>query len=79
MQRDAAENTSPVNRVGVPGLWQTLNLPRLQTFDAFSASKDFRLLWIANFCAQNAQWLQLRNGFKDDAWHANLLECQRDS
>lgn len=34
-------------------------LPRLQTFDSLSAYPDFRLLFIGNFCANSAQWLQL--------------------
>ncbi|MDA0769160.1 MAG: MFS transporter [Chloroflexi bacterium] len=34
-------------------------LPRLQTFDSLSAYPDYRLLFIGNFCANSAQWLQL--------------------
>ena len=34
-------------------------LPRLQTLDAWLAYRDFRFLWLANFCANTALWLQL--------------------
>lgn len=36
-----------------------LRLPRLHTIDAWLAYRDFRLLWLANFCGFTAQWLQL--------------------
>lgn len=36
-----------------------LRLPRLHTLDAWLAYRDFRLLWLANFCGFTAQWLQL--------------------
>ncbi|MQG14260.1 MAG: MFS transporter [SAR202 cluster bacterium] len=32
---------------------------RLQTLDSWRAYRDFRFLWIANFFANTAQWLQL--------------------
>ena len=34
-------------------------IPRLQTFDSWIEYRDYRLLWIGNFCANSAQWLQL--------------------
>ena len=34
-------------------------LPHLATFDSWAKYRDYRLLWIGNFCANNAQWLQL--------------------
>lgn len=36
-----------------------MTLPRLQTFDAWVVSKDYRLLWVGNFFANTANWLQL--------------------
>ena len=37
----------------------SLKLPRLHTLDAWLAYRDFRLLWLANFCGFTGQWLQL--------------------
>ena len=34
-------------------------LPRLHTFDSWIAYRDYRFLWIGNFCANSAQWMQL--------------------
>ena len=34
-------------------------LPRLHTFDTWLGYKNYRFLWIGNFCGNNAQWLQL--------------------
>ena len=34
-------------------------LPRLHTFDSWVTYKDYRYLWIGNFCSNTAQWLQL--------------------
>ena len=34
-------------------------IPRLHTLDAWLAYPNYRLLWIGNFFANNAQWLQL--------------------
>lgn len=34
-------------------------IPRLHTFDSWIEYRDYRLLWIGNFCANSAQWLQL--------------------
>ena len=34
-------------------------MPRLHTFDALKAHRDYRLLWFGNFSANSAQWLQL--------------------
>ncbi len=34
-------------------------MPRLQTLDSWIAYRDYRLIWIANFFANSAQWLQL--------------------
>ncbi|MXY46464.1 MAG: MFS transporter [Chloroflexi bacterium] len=36
----------------------SVRIPRLRTFDSF-AYTDYRYLWIGNFFANNAQWLQL--------------------
>ena len=36
----------------------SVRIPRMRTFDSF-AYKDYRYLWIGNFFANNAQWLQL--------------------
>ena len=37
----------------------SLRFPRLHTLDAWLAYRDFRLLWLANFCGFSGQWLQL--------------------
>ena len=34
-------------------------MPRLHTLDAWLAYRDFRLLWLANYAGNTAQWLQL--------------------
>ena len=34
-------------------------LPRLHTFDTWMGYRNYRFLWIGNFCGNNAQWLQL--------------------
>jgi MFS family permease len=34
-------------------------LPRLHTLDAWLQYRDFRFLWVANFCGNSALWLQL--------------------
>ena len=34
-------------------------LPRLHTFDSWIRYRDYRFLWVGNFCANSAQWLQL--------------------
>ena len=34
-------------------------LPRLHTFDTWLGYRNYRFLWIGNFCGNNAQWLQL--------------------
>ena len=42
--------------------WQSVALPlipRLHTFDSWIEYRDYRLLWVGNFCANSAQWLQL--------------------
>ena len=36
-----------------------MNLPRIHTFDSWNAYRDYRFLWVGNFFANNAQWLQL--------------------
>ena len=36
----------------------SVRIPRMRTFDSF-AYTDYRYLWIGNFFANNAQWLQL--------------------
>ncbi|HAC19325.1 MAG TPA: hypothetical protein DCF78_12210 [Dehalococcoidia bacterium] len=40
-------------------LSQPRRIPRVRIFDAWAAHRDFRFLWVGNFCANNAQWLQL--------------------
>ncbi len=42
-----------------PILSRKIRIPRLQTFDSLGAYSDFRLLWVGNFCSNNAQWLQM--------------------
>ena len=37
----------------------SFRIPRLQTFDSLRAYPDFRLLWVGNFCSNNALWLQM--------------------
>lgn len=34
-------------------------LPRIRTFEAWHTYRDFRFLWLANYCANSARWLQL--------------------
>ena len=34
-------------------------MPRLRTFDSWVAYRDYRYLWVGNFCSNTAQWLQL--------------------
>ena len=34
-------------------------MPRLRTIDAWLRYRDYRLLWLGNYCANSAQWLQL--------------------
>ena len=41
------------------GFMSRLRLPRLRTFDAWNAYRDYRYLWVANFCLNTSQWLQL--------------------
>ena len=36
-----------------------MNFPRLRTLDSWNAYRDYRFLWVGNFFANNAQWLQL--------------------
>ncbi len=36
-----------------------LRIPRLQTLDSLRGYPDFRLLWIGDFCSNNALWLQM--------------------
>lgn len=38
---------------------RSFRIPRLQTFDSLRAYPDFRLLWVGNFCSNNALWLQM--------------------
>ena len=37
----------------------TRSIPRPRTLDAWFLYRDFRLLWLANFCANTAMWVQL--------------------
>ena len=50
-ERQPALGTRPQPRFSV-------RIPRLRTFDSFAYS-NYRYLWIGNFFANNAQWLQL--------------------
>ena len=34
-------------------------MPRLRTFNSLIAHRDFRFMWVANFCGNTATWLQL--------------------
>ena len=36
-----------------------MNFPRIHTLDSWNAYRDYRFLWVGNFFANNAQWLQL--------------------
>ena len=36
-----------------------MKLPTIHTLDSLRAYPDYRYLWMANFCANTAQWLQL--------------------
>ena len=36
-----------------------VSIPRPQTFDAWIAHRDYRFLWVGNFFANTAHWLQL--------------------
>ena len=36
-----------------------IKLPRIQIFDSWIAYRDYRFLWVANFCGNTAQWMQL--------------------
>ena len=36
-----------------------VSFPRPQTFDAWIAHRDYRFLWVGNFFANTAHWLQL--------------------
>ena len=35
------------------------SLPRMHTLDTWLGYRNYRFLWIGNFCGNNAQWLQL--------------------
>ena len=55
-------------------------LPRPQTFDAWIAHRDYRFLWVGNFFANTAHWLQLltlgwlvRDLTVDSEWSALLV------
>lgn len=41
------------------GATRRLRIPRLQTLDSLRGYPDFRLLWIGDFCSNNALWLQM--------------------
>ena len=41
------------------GTTRRLRIPRLQTLDSLRGYPDFRLLWIGDFCSNNALWLQM--------------------
>ena len=34
-------------------------MPRVRTLESWIRHRDYRLLWMGNFCGNNAQWLQL--------------------
>ena len=46
-------------KTGGSSILRIARIPRLRTLDAWLAYRNFRLLWIGNFFANNAQWLQL--------------------
>lgn len=41
------------------GTTRRLRIPRLQTLDSLRGYPNFRLLWIGDFCSNNALWLQM--------------------
>ncbi|MCH7800840.1 MAG: MFS transporter [Chloroflexi bacterium] len=45
--------------IGATALSRASRIPRVRVFDAWSTYRDFRFLWVGNFFANNAQWLQL--------------------
>ncbi len=52
-QPAAAQRTRPQDNT------RRLRIPRLQTLDSLRGYPDFRLLWIGDFCSNNALWLQM--------------------
>ena len=55
-QDTTREQPSTLGARGKPRF--SVRIPRMRTFDSF-AYTDYRYLWIGNFFANNAQWLQL--------------------
>ncbi len=55
------------------------SLPRMHTLDTWLGYRNYRFLWIGNFCGNNAQWLQLLTvgwlvqGLSSDSGSSSLL------
>ena len=56
---DAAGAQASSGRQRGASSFTSFRIPRLQTFDSLRAYPDFRLLWVGNFCSNNALWLQM--------------------
>ena len=42
-----------------PNSTRRIRIPRLQTLDSLRGYPNFRLLWVGDFCSNNALWLQM--------------------
>ena len=51
--------SSTAQRTGQSVASRRIRIPRLQTLDSLRAYPNFRLLWVGDFCANNALWLQM--------------------
>ena len=58
-RRGAIADAGYPNTASESPIIPSIRLPRLHTIDAWLAYRDFRLLWLANFCGFTALWLQL--------------------
>ena len=48
-----------ITLAGIPTVRLGIRGSRIHTFDAWIQYRDFRFLWVANFFANSAQWLQM--------------------
>ena len=55
----AGEQPAAAQRARTQGTARRLRIPRLQTLDSLRGYPNFRLLWIGDFCSNNALWLQM--------------------
>ena len=55
----AGGQPAAAQRARPQGTTRRLRIPRLQTLDSLRGYPDFRLLWIGDFCSNNALWLQM--------------------